>query len=191
MSAGFREEFIATLPAVRGFARTFERNQARADDLVQETMVKAWASRARFRPGTNMKAWLFTILRNNYISQYRKAKREVEDVDGELTAGLAERGRQEGHMAMLDLRDALATLAPDQREAVILVGGAGLSYDEAAEVTGVAAGTVKSRVSRARARLSELMGQRGEGTETDADADELNQNLSRTLDGDLLRQTGS
>lgn len=159
MSDDFKDVLIETMPAVRGFARTFERNAARADDLVQETMVKAWANRDSFKTGTNMKAWLFTILRNAYISQFRKKRREVEDVDGAMTERLSEKGRQEGHMAFLDLRDALAQLPRDQREAVILVGGAGLSYDEAAEVTDVAAGTVKSRVSRARRRLLELMGE--------------------------------
>lgn len=155
----FKTVLIETLPALRGFARTFERNPARADDLVQETMVKAWAKRDTFQPGTNMKAWLFTILRNAYISQFRKKRREVEDVDGAMTERLSEKGRQEGHMAFLDLRDALAKLPEDQREAVVLVGASGLSYDEAAAVTGVAAGTVKSRVSRARRRLGELMGE--------------------------------
>ncbi|MEO0363350.1 MAG: sigma-70 family RNA polymerase sigma factor [Pseudomonadota bacterium] len=159
MSDAFRDEMVATLPAVRGFARTFERDPSRADDLVQETMVKAWANRDRFQPGTNMKAWLFTILRNGYISQVRKAKREVDDADGSLVAGLSEKGRQDGHMAMLDLRDALAALPEDQREAVIMVGAAGLSYDEAAEVAGVAPGTMKSRVSRARSRLADLLGE--------------------------------
>ena len=157
MSA-FKDELIATMPAVRGFARTFERDSARADDLVQEAMMKAWSNQGAFKPGTNMKAWLFTILRNVYISQYRKARREVEDADGALTGSLAEKGRQEGHMAFLDLREALGELPDDQREALVMVGAAGLSYDEAAEVIGVAAGTVKSRVSRARGRLSELMG---------------------------------
>ncbi|MEM8752247.1 MAG: sigma-70 family RNA polymerase sigma factor [Pseudomonadota bacterium] len=156
MSDAFRDEMVATLPAVRGFARTFERDPSRADDLVQETMVKAWANRDRFQPGTNMKAWLFTILRNGYISQVRKAKREVDDADGSLVAGLSEKGRQDGHMAMLDLRDALAALPEDQREAVIMVGAAGLSYDE---VAGVAPGTMKSRVSRARSRLADLLGE--------------------------------
>ena len=154
----FKDALIATMPAVRGFARTFERDAARADDLVQEAMLKAWGNQAAFKPGTNMKAWLFTILRNTYISQYRKARREVEDADGAFTDSLAEKGRQEGHMAFLDLRDALSELPEDQREAVLMVGAAGLTYDEAAEIIGVAAGTVKSRVSRARARLSELMG---------------------------------
>lgn len=162
MSDDFKRDLLATMPAVRGFARTFERNAPRADDLVQETMVKAWANREKFQPGTNMKAWLFTILRNAYISQIRKYKREVEDSGGVLTASLSETGRQEGHMAILDLRAALAQLPQDQREAVILVGAAGLTYDEAAEVVGAAAGTVKSRVSRARAKLSLLTGETAE-----------------------------
>ncbi|MEX2519688.1 MAG: sigma-70 family RNA polymerase sigma factor [Paracoccaceae bacterium] len=168
MSDDFKRDLLATMPAVRGFARTFERNGPRADDLVQETMVKAWANREKFQPGSNMKAWLFTILRNAYISQIRKHKREVEDADGSMTANLSEGGRQEGHMAMLDLRAALALLPEDQREAVILVGAAGLSYDEAAEVVGVAAGTVKSRVSRARAKLSAMLGETAETLEGSA-----------------------
>ncbi|MEL7466174.1 MAG: sigma-70 family RNA polymerase sigma factor [Pseudomonadota bacterium] len=154
----FKDGLIETMPAVRGFARTFERDPARADDLVQETMVKAWSNQSSFQEGTNLKAWLFTILRNIYISDFRKRRREVEDADGGLTESLAEKGRQEGHMAMLDLKSALAELAPDQREALVMIGGAGLSYDEAAEIVGVAPGTIKSRVSRARAELSVLMG---------------------------------
>ena len=154
----FKDALLAAMPAVRAFARTFERNEARADDLVQETLMKAWAARERFQTGTNMKAWLFTILRNQYISQYRKARREAEDVDGYLTESLTEKGRQEGHMAMLDLRAALAELPHDQREALILVGAAGMAYDEAAEIVGVRPGTIKSRVSRARSRLEELTG---------------------------------
>lgn len=159
MSGNFKEELLAAMPAVRGFSRTFERNAPRADDLVQETMVKAWANREKFQPGTNMKAWLFTILRNGYISQARKRRREVEDADGALTESLSEAGRQQGHMALLDLRAALAELPDDQREALLLVGASGFSYDEAGEIIGVAAGTVKSRVSRARARLAALMGE--------------------------------
>ena len=161
MSSGFKESLLAAMPAVRGFARTFERNGPRADDLVQETMVKAWANREKFQPGTNVKAWLFTILRNAYISQVRKRRREVEDADGALTGSLSEAGRQQGHMALLDLRAALAELPDDQREALLLVGASGFSYDEAGEIVGVAAGTIKSRVSRARARLAELMGETG------------------------------
>jgi len=158
MSA-FRDELVSVLPAIRGYARTFERDAARAEDLVQDTMMKAWASRDSFQSGTNMKAWLFTILRNVYISSYRKKKREVEDTDGAMEGSLAEKGRQEGHMAMLQLKDALSELKEDQREAIIMVGAAGFSYDEAAEIAGVAPGTIKSRVSRARKHLTELMGQ--------------------------------
>jgi len=107
MSA-FRDELVSVLPAIRGYARTFERDAARAEDLVQDTMMKAWASRDSFQSGTNMKAWLFTILRNVYISSYRKKKREVEDTDGAMEGSLAEKGRQEGHMAMLQLKYALS-----------------------------------------------------------------------------------
>lgn len=155
----FRDELLEHMPAIRGFARTFERDAARADDLVQDTLMKAWANRENYKPGTNMKAWLFTILRNVYISYYRKKRREVEDTDGAMTASLAEKGRQEGHMAVLKLREALAELPDEQRESLIMVGAAGFSYDEAAEIAGVAAGTIKSRVSRARARLTELLGE--------------------------------
>ena len=130
MSA-FRDELVAVLPAIRGFARTFERDAARAEDLVQDTMMKAWANQESFQPGTNMKEWLFTILRNVYISGFRKKRREVEDADGAIEGSLAEKGRQEGHMAMLHLKDAMSELPDDQREAIILVGAAGFSYDEA------------------------------------------------------------
>lgn len=159
MSADFKDELIATLPAVRGFARTFERDRARADDLMQETMVRAWANRDGFRDGTNMKAWLFTILRNVYRSQYRKMKPEVEDVDGEYSETISVEGGQEGHIACTELREALTLLPPDQREAVIMIGATGLSYDEAAEIVGAPVGTLKARVSRGRARLAELLGE--------------------------------
>lgn len=158
MSDDFRVQLIDGLRGLRAFARTFHRDPARADDLVQETMLKAWSKRGQFQEGTNMRAWLFTILRNVYISELRKKKREVEDADGSYAATLAEKPAQDGHMAMLDMRDALAELAVDQREALILVGASGFTYEEAAEVIGVAPGTVKSRVSRARSRLEELLG---------------------------------
>ena len=158
MSDPFREELVDGLRALRAFARTFHRDQARAEDLVQETMLKAWSKREQFRPGTNMREWLFTILRNTYLSELRKTKREVEDGDGAHTASLVARPEQDGHMAVRDLREALDRLNEEQREALILVGATGFSYDEAAEIVGVAPGTIKSRVSRARQRLTELMG---------------------------------
>ena len=159
MSDTFRADLIEGLRALRGFARTFHRDQARAEDLVQETMLKAWTKRDQFKPGSNMRAWLFTILRNTYLSELRKRKREVEDADGSLVEGLTSKPTQDGHMAMRDFRSALNLLGDDQREAIILVGASGFSYDEAAEIVGVAPGTIKSRVSRARKTLGELMGE--------------------------------
>ncbi|MDT8343587.1 MAG: sigma-70 family RNA polymerase sigma factor [Thermohalobaculum sp.] len=157
MSDPFRDELVAALKPLRGFARTFHRNADRADDLVQETMVKAWANRDKFRLGTNMRAWLFTILRNSYYSELRKTRNEVEDADGSLTGRLTELPAHDGRLAMRDFRAALATLGDDQREALILVGASGFSYEEAAAICGVAPGTIKSRVSRARQRLAELL----------------------------------
>lgn len=169
MSDPFRDGLVEALQSLRAFARTFHRDPARAEDLVQETMLKAWSKREQFQPDTNLKAWLFTILRNTYLSELRKTKREVEDADGSLVGSLVDMPRQEGHMAVRDLRAALLELGEDQREALILVGAAGFSYDEAAEICGVAAGTVKSRVSRARARLAELMGAPGDAAEASDD----------------------
>ncbi|MBY8974389.1 sigma-70 family RNA polymerase sigma factor [Rhodobacteraceae bacterium NNCM2] len=159
MSDTFRDDLVEGLRALRGFARTFHRDPARAEDLVQETMLKAWGRRDQFKEGTNMRAWLFTILRNTYLSELRKKKREVEDADGSLVGNLAEKPPQDGHMAMRDFRSALAELNEDQREALILVGASGFSYEEAGEIVGVAAGTIKSRVSRARQTLTEMLGE--------------------------------
>ena len=106
-----------------------------------------------------MKAWLFTILRNEFYTQLRKRRREVEDADGAYSSKIASPGEQDGHLAIADLKIALAQLPEDQREAIILVGASGFSYQEAAEISGVAVGTVKSRVSRAREKLSTLLGE--------------------------------
>ena len=119
--------------------------------------MKAWANIETFQPGTNMRAWLFTILRNVYYSEYRRKRREVEDADGNLAAMLSTHPEQDGYLDLSDFRAALNQLAPDQREALILVGASGFSYEEAAEICGCAIGTVKSRVNRARNRLSELL----------------------------------
>lgn len=161
MKDEFRDGLVDALRSLRAFARTFHRDESRAEDLVQETMLKAWTKREQFEPGSNLKAWLFTILRNTYLSELRKRKREVEDADGSLVASLAEKPVQDGHMAMEDFKTALANLGDDQREALILVGAAGFSYDEAAAICGVSPGTVKSRVSRARTRIAVLMGEEG------------------------------
>lgn len=153
-----REELVEHLPAMRAFAVSLTRNSALADDMVQDTVVKAWTNIDKFESGSNMRAWLFTILRNTYYSNRRKAKREVADVDGVFTDGLAEKPAHDGHMQMADFRRALGQLKDEQREALLLVGASGFSYEEAAQMCGVAVGTIKSRTNRARAQLAEILG---------------------------------
>ena len=159
VSPQLRQQLLETIPKLRGFAMSLCGNSARADDLVQETLTKAWANFSSFQEGTNLRAWLFTILRNEFYSQMRKAVREVEDADGEYAGRLVSAAAQEGHIELEDLKTALAKLPDAQREAIILVGASGLSYEEAAEICGTAVGTIKSRVSRARTRLLQLMGE--------------------------------
>jgi RNA polymerase sigma-70 factor (ECF subfamily) len=153
----FHAQLVDHLPGLRAFARTLARDASQADDLTQEAMLKAWANRHRFQEGTNLRAWLFTILRNTFYSEFRKRKREVSDTDGEHAARLAARPDQEHALALKEFQAALNELPVEQREALVLVGAAGMAYDEAAEIIGVATGTVKSRVSRARAALAERL----------------------------------
>jgi len=152
-----REEIVEHLPAMRAFALSLTRNGAAADDLVQDAIMKAWKNIESFQAGTNMRAWLFTILRNTFYSDRRKAKREVQDSDGAMAATLSQKPDHDGRLAMNDFEVAFAQLAVEQREALILVGASGFSYEEAAETCGVAVGTIKSRVNRGRARLAEIM----------------------------------
>lgn len=152
-----KDDLLKAVPALRAFAMSLSGNPDRADDLVQETLLKAWAGRNSFTPGTNVSAWLFTILRNVFYSDHRKRRREVEDAEGQLASRMATHPAQDGHMDLVDFREALQHLLPDQREALILIGGSGLSYEEAAEICGCAVGTIKSRVNRARNRLAELL----------------------------------
>ncbi len=150
-------DLLSVIPNLRAFAVSLCGNLDRADDLVQETLVKAWSNIDSFVEGTNLRAWLFTILRNIYYSEYRKRRREVADPDGAFAAKLATAPAQSGHMDLLDFRTALQQLPSDQREALILIGASGLSYEEAAGVCGCAIGTMKSRVNRARIRLAEML----------------------------------
>jgi RNA polymerase sigma-70 factor, ECF subfamily len=152
-----RDALLAAVPSLRAFAISLIGDAHRADDLVQDTIMRAWANLDRFERGTNLNAWLFTILRNLFHSEYRKRKREVEDADGSYAARLATAPEQNARLDFYDLRLALAKLSPDQREAVLLIGAEGFSYEEAAQICGTAVGTIKSRVNRARRRLSELM----------------------------------
>lgn len=152
-----RDELVSHLPAMRAFALSLTRNASQADDLVQDTVVKAWSHFDRFAPGTNLRAWLFTILRNTFYSTRRRTVREVSDSDGTLVGALAEKPEHDGRLQYADFVRAFQQLPDEQREALALVGALGHSYEEAADMTGVAVGTVKSRANRARARLAQLL----------------------------------
>ncbi|GGE50613.1 RNA polymerase sigma factor [Agaricicola taiwanensis] len=170
--AAVREAMLAEIQSLRAFAVSLCGQVDRADDLVQETLMKAWLNLDRFQEGTNMRAWLFTILRNVFYSEHRKRRREVEDSDGSIVGRLAVHPGQDGHMDMQDFREALSTLPPDQREALVLVGASGFSYEEAAEICDCAVGTIKSRVNRARNALSRVLAVEGReyGPEADTHA---------------------
>jgi RNA polymerase sigma-70 factor (ECF subfamily) len=153
-----KDALLAQIPTLRAFAFSLSSNFDRADDLVQETLLKAWQHLDHFKEGTNLRAWLFTILRNTYFSELRKRRREVEDVDGKKTASLSVAPAQQDHVDIQDFRKALTLLPADQREALVLVGAVGMSYEEAAQVAQCAVGTVKSRVNRARIKLTDMLG---------------------------------
>lgn len=146
------------LPALRAFAISLTRNPSTADDLVQDTIVKAWTRFDSFTVGTNLQAWLFTILRNTYFSSLRKHRREVADPEGIHAGGLYVKPDHDGKLAFADFQRAFDQLTPEHREVLILVGASGYSVEEASEMIGIAVGTVKSRTNRARKRLAELMG---------------------------------
>jgi RNA polymerase sigma-70 factor (ECF subfamily) len=152
-----RDQILATVPSLRAFAISLSGNVDRADDLVQETLLRALANIQSFQPGTNLSAWLFTILRNLFRSEYRKRKREVEDTDGSFAESLKSNPEQVSRVEFQEFRAALAQLPPEQREALILVGASGFSYEEAADICECAVGTIKSRVNRARNRLAKLL----------------------------------
>lgn len=153
----FKKELLSSLGSLRAFAVSLSGNRDRADDLVQETVMKAWAKQDSFEMGTNMKAWLFTILRNEFYGQMRKSGREVSDPDDHFTNNMAQNPDQPGKLDLQDFEVALNKLPSDQREAIILVGASGFSYIEAAEICDCAVGTIKSRVSRARLALQESL----------------------------------
>ncbi len=183
-----KADLVAAIPSLRAFAVSLSGNQDRADDLVQETLVKAWSNLSSFTEGTKLGAWLFTILRNIYYSEYRKRRREVSDPDGLFAATLTTGPAQSGHMDFLDFRAALAKLPPDQREALILIAASGLSYEEAAAVCHCAIGTMKSRVNRARSRLVELL---SIASVDDIGDGEWRAGLQSLTNGHRLPRTGS
>ena len=152
-----RDEITTHLRPMRAFAMSLTRDRERADDVVQDTVVKAWANIDRFQPGTNMRAWLFTILRNTFYSERRKAARDVADHDGTLSERMTVLPDHDGRLALAEFRRAFGTLPVGQREALILVGAEGFSYEETAAMCDCAVGTVKSRTNRARRKLAVLL----------------------------------
>jgi RNA polymerase sigma-70 factor (ECF subfamily) len=153
----FANEVLASVRSLRAFAISLTRDADQAEDLVQETVLRAISKQPQFEAGTNLQAWLFTILRNLFFSVHRKSLREVEDGDGSYAATMISMPDQEDRIMIHDLEAALGKLPKVQREAIMLVGADGQSYEEAAQALGCAVGTVKSRVNRARNGLAELM----------------------------------
>ena len=153
----FKRELAQVIPHLRAFGRSLSGSRDLADDLVQETLLKAWAARKRFQAGTNMRAWTFIILRNLFLSQMRRARFKGEW--DEITASklLAAPASQDRHVELGDMQRALLHLPQPQREALILVGAGGFAYEEAAEICGCAVGTIKSRVARGRVALEQLL----------------------------------
>lgn len=182
----FSEEFVALLPSMRAFARSLCRNRAEADDLAQTAMMNAWRARHSYTPGTNLRAWLYTILRNQYISERRRAAAWRSTTSVEDTV-LPVPQNQEAKVEMNDLQSALMKLPEEQREALILVGAGGFAYHEAAELCGCAVGTIKSRVARARRALAAIMG----AGEPDAQDEDKGSEGARSDDPKSETRTGA
>ena len=180
-SANFKAALLAEIPTLRAFALSLTGSGDRADDLVQDSLVKAWGASASFTEGTSLRAWLFTIARNTFYSNHRKSRREVQDVDGAAASRLVSNPAQIGHLDLADFRTALASVPDDQREALILVGAGGLSYEEAAQICDCALGTMKSRVSRARTALEEIM-DRGQFSQRRSDAVPASEAMDAIMD---------
>ena len=159
-------DILAALPHLRAFAHLLARDHAMAEDLVQDTIVRALTYRHQFQPGTNLRGWLTIILRNRYFNEIRRRSRKAE-LHVELEWGVGSTsGGQEENLEVRDFKRAFASLPAAQREALLLVGASGVSYEEAAQITNCAVGTIKSRVSRARLQLQQLLDGAGTGRRT-------------------------
>ena len=155
--AAFKRDLVGLIPHLRAFARTLAGDAAAADDLAQDAMMKAWDARSSFQPGTNMKAWTFMILRNQFYSEKRRSWRSTQLDQEAAERTLVATDDPASPIALDELRQALSALPDEQREALILVGAGGFAYEEAAEICRCAVGTVKSRVSRARRALHGIL----------------------------------
>jgi len=157
LDQAFVNGILTSLTALRGFAISLTRDVDQAEDLVQETVLRAVTKHEQFEAGTSLQAWLFTILRNQFFSSHRRSLREEEDAEGAYAATMISIADQEDKIMIQDVEAAIRKLPPAQREAIVLVGAEGLSYEEAARTLGCAMGTVKSRVNRARNKLAEFV----------------------------------
>lgn len=157
----FQASLLSLVPNLQRFARSLLRSHVGADDLLQNTLLRAWRSRASFAPGTNLEAWLFTIMRNQFYNEHRKRGREVQDEDGAQAERMVSLPEQGGHLDLSDVQAALDRLAPPMRQALVLVAIENLTYEETAAVMQCRIGTVKSRVWRARTQLAEMLGYTG------------------------------
>ena len=183
--AAFKTELVTLIPHLRAFARTLTGDPTAADDLAQDAMMKAWDARNSFQMGTNMKAWTFMILRNQFYSEKRRSWRQSQLDQEAAERTLVAVDDPEAPVALDELRQALKTLPAEQREALILVGAGGFAYEEAAEICGCAVGTVKSRVSRARRALQATLERGGYGRDGKAAGDAM-----RTILGEADRLAG-
>ena len=182
----FKTELTALIPQMRAFARSLCRDATAADDLAQDALLKAWNNRASYEPGTNMKAWTFMILRNQFYSEKRRSWRQTQLDQEAAERTLIAVDDPEAPVALDELRLSLAQLPPEQREALILVGAGGFAYEEAAEICGCAVGTVKSRVSRARRALQATLEKGGYSRDGQAAGEAM-----RTILGEADRLAGA
>jgi RNA polymerase sigma-70 factor (ECF subfamily) len=157
LSSELRDSLLEAIPHLRAFAISLTGHGDQADDLVQEAIVRGLSNLDKFEAGTNLQAWLFTILRNQFYTLKRRKRREVADPDGMMAGSLSTLPEQHGSLDLRDLAMALAQLPPEQREVLLFAGAEGLKYEEIAQICGAKIGTIKSRMNRARARLAELL----------------------------------
>ncbi|WP_264048483.1 sigma-70 family RNA polymerase sigma factor [Methylobacterium flocculans] len=165
LSAEIRAGMTAQMPGLLRFALSLTKDRSRAEDLVQETLMRGWRSRHTYQPGTNLGAWLTMILRNTFYTYHRRRTYEVEDPDDRHAGSMTIAPSQEDGLHLQDMQAALAQLSAEHRETLVLIVLNDLSYEEAAVAMGCKVGTVKSRVSRARERLTHILGLEGVGWE--------------------------
>ena len=157
MTTEFSADLVGFIPHMRAFARLITQNHDKANDLVQDTIVRALKAEHQYTPGTNMKAWLFTILRNLHVNTLRRNKIRFDSIEEGALDYFAVAANQESHLELQELKRCMTKLSNEHREILILVGASGFSYEEAAEICGCAVGTIKSRLSRGRQELYQLM----------------------------------